>query len=61
MAGKLRIKYTKSSIGYEKSQGATIEALGLHKLNQEVVHDDNAVIRGMINKVTHLVVVEEVD
>jgi large subunit ribosomal protein L30 len=57
---KLRITYVKSAIGYNKGQKATIKALGLRKLNQSVEHDDTAVIRGMINKVGHLVAVEEV-
>ena len=60
MANKLHITYTKSAIGYRKSQLATIRALGFRKLNQTVEHDDNAVIRGMVNKVSHLVTVEEV-
>ena len=58
---KLRITYTKSSIGYQKDQKGTIRALGLNKLNQTVEHDDTAVIRGMVNKVSHLVTVEEVE
>jgi large subunit ribosomal protein L30 len=57
---KLRVTYTKSSIGYHESQKATIKALGLRKLNQTVEHQDSAVIRGMIKKVSHLVSVEEV-
>ena len=57
---KLRITYSKSAIGYHKSQKATIKALGFRKLNQTVEHEDTAVIRGMINKVSHLVTVEEV-
>jgi large subunit ribosomal protein L30 len=57
---KLKITYTKSSIGYNKSQKATVEALGLRKLNQIKVHDDTPVIRGMVKKVEHLVSVEEV-
>ena len=57
---KLKITYKKSAIGYNESQKRTIKALGLRKLNQTVEHDDTAVIRGMINKVTHLLVVEEV-
>ena len=57
---KLKITYKKSSIGYNESQKRTIKALGLRKLNQMVEHDDTAVIRGMINKVTHLLVVDEV-
>ena len=58
---KLRITYRKSAIGYKKDQKATIRALGFRKLNQIVEHYDTAVIRGMINKVSHLVAVEEVN
>jgi large subunit ribosomal protein L30 len=57
---KLRITYIKSSIGYNQKQKATIEALGLRKLHQVVVHADSSVIRGMVNRVSHLVRVEEV-
>ena len=58
---KLKITYTRSSIGYVKDQKGTIRALGLRKLYQTVEHDDNPVIRGMVNKVRHLVTVEEID
>ena len=61
MTKKLRITYQKSSIGYNKSQKATVQALGLKKLNQTVEHDDTPEIRGMVNKVSHLVRVEEVE
>jgi large subunit ribosomal protein L30 len=61
MTDRLRITYRKSSIGQKKNQKATIRALGLRKLNQTVEHDDNSVIRGMVNKVKHLVTVEEVE
>ena len=61
MASKLRITYTKSSIGYRKDQQATVRALGLRKLRQTVEHDYTPVIRGMVNKVSHLVTVEEVE
>ncbi|HYX49422.1 MAG TPA: 50S ribosomal protein L30 [Ktedonobacteraceae bacterium] len=57
---KLRIKWVKSAIGYSKDQKATIRALGFHKLQQTVEHEDNPVMRGMIRKVNHLVKVEEV-
>jgi large subunit ribosomal protein L30 len=57
---KLLITYSKSAIGYKKDQKGTIRALGFKKLNQTVEHDDTAVIRGMVNKVRHLVTVEEV-
>jgi large subunit ribosomal protein L30 len=56
---KLRITLVKSGIGYEKSQKRTLKSLGFHRLNQSVVHEDCNAIRGMINKVRHLVKVEE--
>ena len=55
---KLRITWVKSSIGYTKVQKRTVRALGLHRLNQSVIHNDSATIRGMIGKVKHLVKVE---
>lgn len=55
----LKITLRKSPIGYEKSQGATLRALGLTRLHQTVVHDDTPTIRGMVNKVGHLVHVEK--
>lgn len=58
---KLRITYTKSTIGYARDQKETVRGLGLRKLNQCVVHPDNPSIRGMIFKVKHLVTVEEVE
>jgi len=56
---KLCITWVKSSIGYNKVQKKTIKALGFHRLNQSVTHNDSASIRGMINKVRHLIKVEE--
>ncbi|NLB62415.1 MAG: 50S ribosomal protein L30 [Clostridiales bacterium] len=56
----LKITLKKSTIGCQKDQVATVRALGLKKLNHTVVHPDNDCIRGMIFKVRHLVVVEEV-
>jgi large subunit ribosomal protein L30 len=61
MANRIKITYSKSAIGYDKSQRATIKALGFRRLNQSVEHDDTPVIRGMVGKVHHLVTVEEVD
>lgn len=58
---KLRVTYTKSAIGYNKRQKATIEALGLHRLNQAVVVPDNPSSRGMVSQVEHLVKVEKVE
>lgn len=58
---KVRITWIKSSIGYARDQRRTLEALGLRRLNQVVEHDDSASVRGMINKVRHLVKAEEVN
>jgi len=59
VVARLRITLVKSAIGYDKSQRRTLEALGFKKLNQSVIHDDSISVRGMINKVRHLVTVEE--
>ncbi|HBK86367.1 MAG TPA: 50S ribosomal protein L30 [Firmicutes bacterium] len=56
---KLHITLVKSPIGYSAKQRQTVEALGLHKLHQTVEHDDSPAIRGMINKVIHLLKVVE--
>ena len=56
---KLYITWVKSGIGYAKVQKKTLKALGFHRLNQTVTHDDCPSIRGMINKVRHLIKVEE--
>ena len=56
---KLRITWIKSGIGHKEDQKKTLTALGFHRLNQSVVHEDSMPIRGMINKVRHLVKVEE--
>jgi large subunit ribosomal protein L30 len=52
---KVKIQLVKSPIGYPKDQKATITALGLGKMNSVAEHEDNACIRGMINKVSHLI------
>ena len=56
---KLCITWVKSGIGYAEVQRRTLKALGFRRLNQRVTHDDSPSIRGMINKVKHLVKVEE--
>ena len=55
----LKITYKKSKIACPEDQKQTIRSLGFHRLNQTVTHEDNRSVRGMINKVRHLVVVEE--
>ncbi len=57
---RLKITQVKSRIGQTKTQCANLDALGLHKVNQTVEHDDSAIILGMLNKVKHLVKVETV-
>ncbi len=61
MAKKLVIKQTRSSIGALPKQRDTLIALGLRKINAEREHDNNPVIRGMVNKVRHLVEVKEIN
>ena len=56
---KLHITLVKSGIGYKRDQRKTLKALGFRRLNQRVAHEDSHSIRGMINKVRHLVKVEE--
>ena len=57
---QLKITLVRSVIGSPEKQRKVVKALGLKKTNSSVVQDDNAVIRGMIAKVHHLVGVEEV-
>lgn len=56
---KLKVKLVKSIIGRKDDQIATVKALGLKKINSEVEHNDTPQIRGMIQKVMHLVEVTE--
>lgn len=58
MPAKIQVTLVRSPIGYEKSQRATLRALGLRKLHHMVEKDDTPAIRGMINAVSHLVEVE---
>ena len=55
----LQVTLVKSPIGYKKDQKATVRALGLRHMNQTVEHNDSPAVRGMINKINHLIVVEE--
>lgn len=56
---KLKVTLIKSGIGYAQDQKKTLKALGLNRLNKSMVHNDNSAIRGMLDKVRHLVKVEE--
>ncbi len=57
---KIKITQTKSRIGSSKRQKATLDALGLRKMNQTVVHENTPQILGMVGKLKHLLTVEEV-
>lgn len=57
---KLKITQIRSGIDRPERQKRTIRALGIRKLNHTVVHADTPQIRGMIDKVAHLVTVEEI-
>jgi large subunit ribosomal protein L30 len=57
---KIKITQTGSRIGSTKRQKATLDALGLKKLNRTVEHEKTPQIQGMVRKVMHLVKIEEV-
>jgi large subunit ribosomal protein L30 len=56
---QLKITLTRSPIGSKPEHRRTVRALGLRKMNQSVVQDDNAAIRGMVRAVAHMVTIEE--
>ena len=55
----LKITQVKSRIGYKKKAKATLDAMGIRKMNQTVELPDNPAIRGMIKKIEYLVRVED--
>ncbi len=57
---KLKITLIKSTIACKKKQIQTVEALGLKKIGQSVVHPDNPCMRGMVFRVKHMVTCEEI-
>jgi len=54
----IRVRQVKSGIGYAKDQKATLVGLGLRRMNQVVELEDTPAVRGMINKINHLVRIE---
>ena len=58
---KLKITQVRSQIGTAAQQRKNLAALGLRKINQSVEHSDSVIIKGMIERVKHLVKVEEVN
>lgn len=61
MEKKLRVTLVRSPIGYSIRQKRTVKALGLRKLNQVVELPDRESVRGMVNKISHLVQIDEVE
>ncbi len=57
----LRITQIRSEIGGTAAQRATLRSLGLRRIGQVVVRDDQPVVRGMVRAVAHLITVEEVE
>jgi large subunit ribosomal protein L30 len=56
----LKITQVRSRIGYKPAAKRTLDALGLHRLNQTVIHQDTPSIRGMIKKIEFMLKVEEI-
>lgn len=61
MARQIRITQVRSAVGRQKIQRRTLEALGIRRHQQSVVHDDTPAIRGMIARIDYLLEVTEVD
>jgi large subunit ribosomal protein L30 len=59
--GQLKVTQIRSGIGGKQNQRETLRSLGLKRLSDVVVKEDRPEIRGMVNTVRHLVVVEEVE
>tara|TARA_R110000850_G_scaffold16697_1_gene51750 strand:- start:90502 stop:90717 length:216 start_codon:yes stop_codon:yes gene_type:complete len=57
--GKIKVTKVKSAINRTQTQKRTLESLGLKRIGQTIVHENTPSILGMVNKVKHLVSVEE--
>ena len=57
---KIKITLIKSPIGYKEKAKKTLEALGLKKINQSVIHNENDSIVGMLNSVNYLIKIERI-
>ncbi len=58
-SARIKLKQVRSAIGFDRKQRATLRGLGFRRLNQVVELEDTPAVRGMIGKVSHLVVVVE--
>jgi len=54
----IKVRQFKSAIGYSKDQAATVRGLGIRRMHQVVELEDTPSVRGMVNKVSHLVCIE---
>jgi large subunit ribosomal protein L30 len=61
MAARLKVTQVKSKIGGRPNQVNTLRSLGLKRIGDIIVKEDTPVVRGMVNTVSHLVVVEEIN
>jgi large subunit ribosomal protein L30 len=59
MSDKIKVKLTRSLIGSSSKQRKVAQALGFKKRDQVVEHYDTPIIRGMVNKISHLLTVEQ--
>ncbi len=59
MAGKIKVTQIRSGIGFAKRQRETLKGLGLRKMHQTRELEDTPAVRGMANKISHLVKIEE--
>ncbi|WP_066640458.1 50S ribosomal protein L30 [Desulfolucanica intricata] len=57
---KLKITLVRSCIGRPQKQRDTVKALGLRKVNSSVIKEDTPIVRGMVNKISHLLKVEDI-
>ena len=60
-AGRLEITQVRSVSGRQEKHRRTLRALGIKKNQTSVVHDDTPAIRGMINQITHMISVREIN
>ena len=61
MGTRVRVTQRRSAIGRFRKQRLTLEALGIRRMHQSVIHNDTPQIRGMITKIRHLLEVETLD
>ena len=61
MASRLKVTQIKSKISEKQNQRDTLRSLGLHRIGDSVVREDNSQNRGYVRTVAHLVKVEEID